>query len=96
MSNNPGFDYDAFRDTIGTVDEEGKRKWIYPKKPKGKFHNRRIVVSIILLTLLFTGPFLRWNDEPMFLFNFLERKNSFTTSKVRFSVFDTPHTTKYC
>ena len=72
--NNPDFDYEAFRDTIGTVDKEGKRNWIYPKKPKGKFHNRRIIVSIILLTLLFTGPFLKWDGVPMFLFNFLERK----------------------
>jgi cytochrome c oxidase accessory protein FixG len=74
MSKNPEFDYEAFRDTIGTVDEEGKRNWLYPKKPKGRFHNRRVVVSIILLTLLFLGPFLRWNGESMFLFNFLERK----------------------
>ena len=74
MANNPEFDYEAFRDTIGTVDEEGKRNWIYPKKPKGRFHNKRIIVSIVLLTLLFLGPFLRWNGEPMFLFNFLERK----------------------
>lgn len=70
----PEIDYEAFRDTIGTVDEEGKRRWIYPKKPKGKFHNKRVVVSIILLTLLFSGPFLKYDGQPMFLFNILERK----------------------
>lgn len=67
-------DYDAFRDTIGTVDDTGKRRWVYPKKPAGRFHNWRAIVSVILLTLLFSGPLLRWNGNPMFLFNFLERK----------------------
>ena len=36
------------RDSIATVDEKGKRIWIYPKKPSGRFHNLRIVVSIVL------------------------------------------------
>lgn len=70
----PLIDYDAFRDHIGTVDQSGNRNWIYPKKPKGWYHNRRIIVSIVLLGLLFTGPFLRMNGQPMFLFNVLERK----------------------
>ena len=25
---------DAFRDSIGTIDDEGKRKFVFPKKPK--------------------------------------------------------------
>lgn len=70
----PLIDYDAFRDHIGTVDEQGKRNWIYPKKPSGWFHNRRLIVSIVLLGMLFTGPFLRMNGQSMFLFNVLERK----------------------
>lgn len=31
----------SFRDRISTVDDEGKRKWLFPKKPKGKFTNYR-------------------------------------------------------
>jgi hypothetical protein len=27
---------EAFRDTIGTIDEEGKRKFIFPKSRQGK------------------------------------------------------------
>jgi hypothetical protein len=27
---------EAFRDTIGTIDDEGKRKFIFPKKAVGK------------------------------------------------------------
>ncbi|MEZ4685822.1 MAG: cytochrome c oxidase accessory protein CcoG [Bacteroidia bacterium] len=71
---NPVIDYDSFRDSFATVDQEGKRKWIYPKMPKGRLHNKRVIVSIILLALMFIGPFLRWKGAPMFLFNILERK----------------------
>nr|MCU0384144.1 cytochrome c oxidase accessory protein CcoG [Cyclobacteriaceae bacterium] len=64
------YSYDEeFRDTIATVDEKGKRIWVFPKKPKGLFHNRRVVVTVVLLVLFFTGPFLTWNGHPYFLFN---------------------------
>jgi hypothetical protein len=29
---------DSFRDTLASVDNKGKRKWIYTQKPKGKFY----------------------------------------------------------
>lgn len=65
---------EAFRDSIATVDEGGKRIWIYPKKPSGNFHNWRIAVTILLLSLLFTGPFMRINGQPALLLNVFERK----------------------
>lgn len=64
----------SFRDSIGTINEEGNRKWIYPKKPTGNYYNARTWVSIILLTLLFSGPFLRIDGKPVLLLNILERK----------------------
>lgn len=64
----------SFRDTIGTVDESGKRKWVYPKKPKGRYYNARTWVSIFLLTLLFSGPFLRINGQPVLLLDILQRR----------------------
>ena len=73
MENLYEFD-EEFRDTIGTVDKEGNRIWVYPKKPSGSFHNARIVVTIVLLSLLFAGPFLSWNGNPLFLLNIFERK----------------------
>ena len=30
---------DTFRDTLATVDKDGKRIWIYPKKPSGRYYN---------------------------------------------------------
>ena len=64
----------SFRDSIGTIDESGERHWIYPKKPKGKLYNFRTWVSIFLLTLLFSGPFIRIGGQPLLLLNILERK----------------------
>lgn len=64
---------DEFRNSIATVDESGKRIWVYPKAPKGKLHNARLLVSISLLTLLFAGPFLKINGHPFLLLNVFER-----------------------
>ena len=64
----------SFRDSIATVDEEGKRSWIFPKKPSGKYYNARTWVSVFLLALLFSGPFLRIDGKPLLMINILERK----------------------
>ena len=40
---------EAFRDTIGTIDEAGNRKFVFPKKPSGKFYDYRKWVSYFLL-----------------------------------------------
>lgn len=63
-----------FRDHISTVDEKGKRVWIYPVKPSGRFHNWRIVVSAILLAILFGLPLIKANGHPIMLFDFFERR----------------------
>lgn len=65
---------DAFRDSIGTLDEQGARKWIYPKKPQGHFYKGRTWLSIFLIGIFFLGPFLKWKGQALFLFNILERK----------------------
>lgn len=66
-------DTEKYRDKIATVDEQGKRIWIYPKKPKGWFTNARTYVSWVLLIILFGLPFIQMNGEPFVLFNILER-----------------------
>lgn len=67
-------DTEEFRDTIATVDDRGKRIWIYPKKPSGRFYNARSIVSYLLLAVLVLTPFIKVNGEPFMLFNVLERK----------------------
>jgi cytochrome c oxidase accessory protein FixG len=65
---------EEFRDSIATVDDKGKRIWIYPKKPSGRYHNWRILVTVILLSLLFGGPFMKIGGQPLLLLDILERK----------------------
>lgn len=65
---------DEFRNSIATVDEKGKRVWIYPKKPAGRYHNWRAFVAVVLLILFFAGPFIRVGGQPLLLLNFFERR----------------------
>jgi cytochrome c oxidase accessory protein FixG len=67
-------DEDEFRDHLSTVDSKGKRVWVYPKKPKGRYYDRRKILSVFLLGFLFLAPHLRINGEPIILMNILERK----------------------
>jgi cytochrome c oxidase accessory protein FixG len=65
-----------FRDRLATADKQGNRKWIYPKKPNGRWYRRRTYVSWALLTIMFTGPFVKINGNPLLLFNIIERRFS--------------------
>jgi len=71
MSNLPD---EAFRDTIATIDDEGHRKFIFPKKPSGKFYNYRKWVSYFLLIILVANPFVKVNGNQFMMFNVLERR----------------------
>lgn len=72
---------DSFRDSIATIDQEGNRKYIYPKKPSGKFYDYRKWVSYVLLIILVASPFIKINGNQFMMFNVLER---------RFSIFSFP------
>jgi len=65
---------EQFRDSIGTINEEGKRSWVFPKKPSGKFYKYRSYVSYFLLVFLLSAPFIKINGNQLLLFNILERK----------------------
>lgn len=67
---------EKFRDSIGTINEDGKRAWVYPKKPVGKFYDYRKWVSYFLLFFLFVSPFIKINGNQFLMFNVLERKFS--------------------
>ena len=68
---------ESFRDNVATISKEGKRNWIYAQKPKGRMFRLRSVISLVFLALFFTLPFIKIDEEPIFLFNFLERKFNF-------------------
>jgi len=63
-----------FRDSIATINEEGKRNWIYPTKPKGKLYDLRKYFSYGYLVVFFGLPFIKVAGEPLFMFNIIERK----------------------
>jgi len=65
---------ESFRDTIGTVDKDGKRTWVFAKKVSGKWFNRRQLFSYSLLALLFIAPFIKIGGEPLLMFNIIKRK----------------------
>ncbi|MCG9971900.1 cytochrome c oxidase accessory protein CcoG [Christiangramia crocea] len=65
---------ERFRDSIGTVTNEGKRSWVYPKKPSGKLYEYRKYVSYILLAFLFVSPFIKIDGNQFLMFNVLERR----------------------
>ncbi|MFT5941941.1 MAG: polyferredoxin, partial [Sediminicola sp.] len=72
---------DNFRDSIGTINEEGKRAWVFPKKPNGKYYTYRKWVSYGLLLFLVLSPFVKINGNQFLMFNVLER---------RFNIFSFP------
>jgi len=62
-----------YRNQLATVTDDGKRKWVYPKKPSGKFYNARTIVSFFLLAFLVVVPFIKVNGHQFLLFDFLNR-----------------------
>lgn len=66
-------DDQKFRNELATVTKEGKRKWIYPKKPSGRFYNARNIISLILLTILFVTPFIKIDGHPFILLDVINR-----------------------
>jgi cytochrome c oxidase accessory protein FixG len=63
-----------FRDRVATIDDKGKRVWIFAKKPKGKLTNYRSIVAFFFLIILVGMPFIRVNGLPFFMLNIITRK----------------------
>lgn len=74
MSDQEEYNEEEFRDRIATVDEKGGRRWIFAKKPSGRFYNYRKIVSYVLLAILFAAPHIKVGGEQLLLFNVIERK----------------------
>ena len=66
---------DHFRDALGTVGADGKRKWVYAKQPKtGRFYRIRTAVYWALIAVLVAMPFIELNGHPFMLFDVLNRR----------------------
>jgi len=64
----------SFRDTVGTIDDKGSRNFLFPKKPQGRYTDRRQAMSYLLLAIFFGIPFIKIGDQPFLMLNVLERK----------------------
>ena len=65
-----------FRDQIATADKDGNRRWIYPKKVTGMWFRYRTWFSWLLLGIMFAGPFIRINGNPLLMINVVDGKFS--------------------
>ena len=65
---------ETFRDSVATIEQSGSRKWVYPKKPKGKYTNYRDLVTLLLLSVFFGLPFVKINGNPFLEINILDRE----------------------
>jgi cytochrome c oxidase accessory protein FixG len=64
----------SFRDRPINLDEQGSRKWVYAKKPKGKWFTRRSIFSWFILLFFIAVPFIRVNGNPFILLDISSRK----------------------
>lgn len=64
----------SFRDRVTHYDKYGRRIWVYPKKPAGKYHRWRVLVATLLLTIMVVLPFIKLNGKPFVLLDVLQRK----------------------
>jgi cytochrome c oxidase accessory protein FixG len=65
---------ESFRDRIATIDESGKRNWIFAQKPKGKWYSARTYISWFFFIVFFTLPFIYVHGRPLFLFDVTQAK----------------------
>ncbi len=68
--------WEDFRDHLATADKQGNRRWIYPKKPAGPWYDRRTYVSWLLLAIMFAGPLIRINGNPLLMIDIVSRRFS--------------------
>src|SRR5436190_1083216 len=65
------FHDEQFRAELASVDTQGKRKWIYAKKPKGKFTRARTALSWLLLGFFALAPIVKIGGNQFLLLNIL-------------------------
>ena len=68
--------WEDYRDHLATADKDGHRRWLYPKKPSGKWFRWRTWFSWVLIALMFLGPWIRINGNPLLMINIIERRFS--------------------
>lgn len=67
-------DHERFRAELSSIRPDGKRKWIYARKPNGRFTKYRTILSWFLLAFLFAAPHIKVGGKQFLLLNIIQRE----------------------
>ncbi len=67
-------DHETFRNELASIQRDGRRRWIFARRPSGPRYRARTILSWFLLAFLFAAPFIRANGHQLILMDFLERR----------------------
>lgn len=67
-------DHERFRAELASIAPDGKRKWIYARKPNGVLYRLRTILSWFLLAFLLLSPFVKVGGKQFLLFNLVDRE----------------------
>ncbi|HSI35044.1 MAG TPA: 4Fe-4S dicluster domain-containing protein, partial [Tepidisphaeraceae bacterium] len=73
MNSNPVI-LDAPEPVLSTLEQDGSRRWLYPRVATGRFWHRRRAVAYALLGLFVLVPFLRIGGRPVLLLDVIHRR----------------------
>jgi cytochrome c oxidase accessory protein FixG len=69
-------EWQDFRNHLATADAEGRRRWLYPQQPSGRYYRARTWMTWVMLAVMFGGPFIKIHGNPLLMINIVERKFS--------------------
>lgn len=67
-------DHERFRAELASIRPDGRRRWIYARKPRGRFTRWRTVLSTFLIGFLLLAPYVKVNGHQFVLLNIIERR----------------------
>lgn len=70
-------EHETFRNALASVHVDGRRRWVFARKPSGPYYRARTILSWFLLAFLFAAPFVKVNGHPLVLLDFIERRFAF-------------------
>jgi hypothetical protein len=67
-------DHERFRSELASIAPDGRRRWIFARKPSGKYYRWRSIIAALLLSFLFLAPHIKVNGHQFVLLNFIKRE----------------------
>lgn len=66
-----------FKETLYTIDQQGRRKWVYPNLVRGAWYYRRYIVAYTLMLFYLAMPWVTINGKQGIHLNLFERRFTF-------------------